>query len=79
MEGSSKLQRAAERTFERGRTHVTEQLKRIARQRELIARLEADGHCGEVLREARELLKSMVELLDQMLADQHDARIRASG
>ena len=79
MERSSKLQRAAGRTFERGRTHVTEQLKRIARQRELIARLEADGHCGEILREARELLKSMVELLDQMLADQHDARIRASG
>ena len=78
MERSSKLQRAAGRTFD-GRTHVTEQLKRIARQRELIARLEDDGHCGEIFRVARVLLKSMVELLDQMLADQHDARIRASG
>ncbi|MFO1060351.1 MAG: hypothetical protein U1E53_25695 [Dongiaceae bacterium] len=43
--------------------HIAEAERRIARQRDLIAELERDGHRTK---EARELLATMVSLLDQM-------------
>lgn len=77
MISPSESQRAAERTARRVPEHIAEQRERIERQRALIAQLEADGHTGAILLQARDLLKTMLEMLEQMLTERRNAEARA--
>jgi hypothetical protein len=56
--------------------HVAEQRNRIARQRELVAMLEADGSSGVIMHRARQLLREMIETLGRMLAEQRGLQFR---
>ena len=77
MAAPLRRERAAQRSAEVAHRHVVEQRGRIERQRALLAQLEDDGHTGKTLLEARELLKSMLEALHQMIAHQRQAQARA--
>ena len=53
--------------LERGRKLVAEQRRRVERQCQFVSDLEASGHCENVLRDARELLRQMMANLEMML------------
>lgn len=78
MTSPSDSQHTAETTTQRAPTHIAEHRERIEHQRALIARLESDGHTGAIVLQARGLLKTMLELLEQMLAEQRNAEARAA-
>jgi hypothetical protein len=59
---------AAKNTVEIAKRHIPDQQLRIARQRDLIAELERDGH-PDVVAKARQMLGEMEEMLAQMEAD----------
>ncbi len=66
----------AERTVALAKTHIAGQQERIEAQRRLIARLEADEDDHQIVKQARELLKDMLDTLDRMLADRREAAAR---
>jgi hypothetical protein len=66
---------AAKNTVEIGKRHIPNQQLRIARQRDLIAELERDGH-PDVVAQARRMLGEMEEMLAQMEADYAAAQER---
>lgn len=77
MISPSESQRDAERTAQRVPKRIAEQRERIERQRALIVQLEADGHTGAILLQARDLLKTMLEMLEQILTEQRNAEARS--
>ena len=67
---------AAERTVNLAKRHIDDQRNRIARQRELAADLERDGHGSSVIESARALLREMLGVLQRMTAEQRAAQKR---
>ncbi len=66
---------AAQNTVELGKKHIVEQCQRIEQQRELIARLERDGHI-DLVPAAVAFLEEMRKMLAQMEADYAGAQER---
>jgi hypothetical protein len=66
---------AAKHTAEIGKKHILDQQFRIARQRELVARLERNGH-PDVVADARRALTEMEQMLVQMEVDYAEAQER---
>jgi hypothetical protein len=66
---------AAKNTFEIGRKHILDQQLRIVRQRELIAKLERDGH-PDVVAVALRVLAEMKQTLSGMEKHYAEARER---
>ena len=66
---------AAKNTVEIAKRHIPDQQLRIARQRDLIAELERDGH-PDVVAKARQMLGELEEMLAQMEADYAAAQER---
>ncbi len=68
---------AAKNTVAVGKKHILDQQLRIGRQRELIAKLERDGH-AELVAKALRLLAEMEQMLGTMEADYAAAQERLS-
>ncbi len=68
---------AAKNTVAVGRKHILDQQLRIGRQRELIAKLERDGH-ADLVAKALRLLAEMEQMLGTMEADYAAAQERLS-
>jgi hypothetical protein len=66
---------ADKNTVEIGKKHILDQQLRIARQRELMAKLERDGH-PDVVADARRALTEMEQMLVQMEVDYAEAQER---
>ena len=66
---------AAKNSIMIGRKHIIDQQLRIARQRELMAKLERDGH-PDVVADARRALTEMEQMLVQMEVDYAAAQER---
>ena len=66
---------AAKHTIEISKKHILDQQFRIARHRELISKLEQDGH-PKVLADARGMLVEMEQMLGQMEDDRVAAEER---
>jgi len=62
-------------TVEIGKKHILDQQLRIGRQRELMAKLERDGH-SDVVADARRALSEMEQMLVQMEVDYTEAQER---
>jgi hypothetical protein len=62
-------------SIELGRKHISEQERRVERQRELIAGLKSSGH-HEAAENSKTLLAAMENLLSQMRQDLADAEHR---
>jgi uncharacterized protein YigA (DUF484 family) len=71
-----RLREAAERTINLAERHIDDQRNRIARQRELVADLERDGHGASIVESARELLRDMLDVLHRMTTEQRAAQKR---
>ncbi len=70
------VRQATEHTVEVGRKKIAEQRERIARQRMLVERLQANGEHGALSHQASALLTELVKTLDAMLASQRAAEQR---
>jgi hypothetical protein len=68
---------AAKNTVEISKRHVLDQQVRIARQQELIAKLERDGH-ADIVADGRRLLAEMEQSLATMQAHYAQAHARLS-
>jgi hypothetical protein len=67
----------SQRIIALGKKHIEEQRARIARQRELVARLELERN-APLVRSARELLEDMMDVLHRMIAEHRTARQKLS-
>lgn len=66
---------AAKHTVQIGKKHILDQQFRIVRQRELMAKLERDGH-PDVVAAGRRVLTEMEQMLVQMEVDYAEAQGR---
>lgn len=58
-----------QRHLELAEQHIVQGTAHVERQRELVAKLVADGHKGEIVEEAKELLKQFESMLALHIED----------